>query len=249
MKLFLQFENTRVSDAPCVFTFGNFDGLHKGHDKLFQRLKENGKRFGLQTALLTFSNHPSQVIGGETVLQITSDEHKLRCLKKYHLDFILSIPFTKEIAALSPDEFIDKVQQMFFVKMWVAGDDVAFGKNRLGNKELLVQRAEKDGFQVDFIEKETSNSHVISSSLIRKKIQEGKLDEVEKLLGRPFSHVFPIKNGSIDATGLCLPPDGVWKASVNRTKTHVQIDKNKVVVDTLLPSQGFIEIEYERKVS
>lgn len=249
MKLFNQFENTRASPDPCVFTFGNFDGVHKGHDKLFRKLKDDAKRFGLKTALMTFSNHPSQVIGSEPILQITSDEHKLQCLKKYNLDFILYIPFTKEVASLSPDEFIDKVQRMFFVKMWVAGVDVAFGKNRSGNKELLLQRAQKENFQVDFIEKEMSNSHVISSSLIRKKIQEGKLDVVEKLLGRPFSHIFPIKNGALDVAGLCLPPDGVWEVSINHLKTHVQIDKNKIVVDTsFFAKQRFIEIEFERKV-
>jgi riboflavin kinase/FMN adenylyltransferase len=244
MKIVEQFLRRRVSNDPCLFTFGNFDGVHLGHKMLFQNMKHDAAHLGYKTVLLTFTNHPTEVLSQTAVSLLTTKEHKLKLLKPFDFDFLIFCPFTKELSSLSPDAFVETIQQMFAVRRWLVGDDVTFGKNRAGNKEFLLHKGQQMGFSVGCIQKVSMQEEVISSSLIRRSIEQGDLLKARKLLGRPFSQMCTIHEGIIDGTRLCLPPDGVWEVKIASQHTHVRIDKKQIVVDTALSASDDVEIEF-----
>jgi len=195
--MFLSLEDIPTFPSPFALTLGFFDGVHLGHQKIFQALKA----LSMPTAVLTFTNHPGSFIKGtKDPCLINSAEQKLYLLQKESFDLVLALAFTQEIASLSYDQFIHKLQKKIPFTHLVIGKGDAFGKGRLGSEKAL---SEMGGFKVITIEKEDN----ISSTLIRERIQQGKLQEVKNLLGRPFSFYITHPNTSL-SPALCLPPNG-----------------------------------------
>ncbi len=186
MKIYRQFQPYRVSERPCVFLFGTFDGVHRGHQHLFSQAIELAKKMGYATALLTFQNHPAAVLRPEIPppIALTTDAEKLSLIEPYGFDIVIDIEFTKAVSDLSAEQFIEKICTMLDVKIWLAGDDVAFGRHREGTKKYLLERSKVWGFEVQLLTKLCVGGVPISSSSIRTLISEGKLSDAEGLLGR-----------------------------------------------------------------
>ncbi len=210
-----------------VFAFGTFDGIHLGHQYLLHELRAQALIKGFKTAVLAFSNHPKEVIfPGRKVPRITSNVQRQKLLSDLGVDYLYELPFTQEIAELEPEEFVSKILTLLPVGVWIAGDDIAFGKNRRGNKETLEILGMKRGFSSKFLSKRRFTGIIVSSTAIRKLIQEGSFEEVHKLLGRPFTFVGPKLEGfqiartlgvptiNIHIEGYALPQEGVWSALV-----------------------------------
>lgn len=220
-------QNGLVESQGFAFAFGAFDGIHLGHQYLIRRLKGIAEEKGLKTALLAFSNHPLEVIlNGRSVPRITSKAVRRELIESQGIDVLLELPFTNAIASLEPEAFVAKVLSIMPIKIWLAGEDVTFGKARRGNSEVLEILAMKSGFKVEFLRKKEFEKTSISSSSIRTSIAHGDFFRAQELLGRPYSIVCELVRGIIpgqkvkDLTlmlyveGLALPSAGEWKVQV-----------------------------------
>jgi riboflavin kinase/FMN adenylyltransferase len=184
MLIFKAFTEKRVVTTPVIFTFGTFDGVHLGHQKLFQTVVELAKKKEMMSALLTFSNHPFTILCPEKApLLLTTAEEKRALIEKAGLDLLIELPFTKELAALSGDDFIEAIVKMLNVACFVAGEDVVYGKGRSGNREHLLKKAEELHFGVQCIPKFLLHGESVSSTRIRALLQAKNFSEAARLLG------------------------------------------------------------------
>ncbi|MEE9419721.1 MAG: hypothetical protein V3W43_09595, partial [Desulfatiglandaceae bacterium] len=133
-----------------VLTIGNFDGMHKGHLALFDKVKERAKSLQGQSAIMTFEPHPIKVImPGNGPPLITPIQQKLRLMEGTGIDVIFCLPFTKEFAAISARDFVkDILVDKIGIKEIVVGYDYTFGHGREGNIQLLKEMGSRFGFTV-----------------------------------------------------------------------------------------------------
>jgi len=170
-------------------TIGNFDGVHLGHQRLLSRVTTKAKALGLESIAVTFDPHPMRVLAGpHTPPFITLTGRKLELIAALGLDCALVLEFTREMAALDPEDFVKTyLVDGLNVKEMVIGYDYAFGRDRKGNFELLVKLGEKHGFRVERLGPVIIDGAVVSSTRIRDLIQAGKVWEARALLGRFYT--------------------------------------------------------------
>ncbi len=171
-----------------VLTIGNFDGVHKGHLALFDQVKERAEFLGGQSVVMTFEPHPIKVIKpGNGPPLITPTQQKLKLIDAAGIDVILCIPFSKQFAAISARDFVDKILvDRIGVKEIVVGYDYTFGRNRAGNIEFLKEMGRISGFAVHVLEQVLIGQTPVSSTSIRNMVREGNLSEAKMLLGRDY---------------------------------------------------------------
>jgi len=175
----------------AVVTIGNFDGVHKGHQNLLEKVRKKADHIHGTAVAVTFEPHPMIVLQKEgPPRQITPYDQKAELLSKTNLDILICIPFTKKFASITAQSFVkDLLVEKIGMKVIIVGKDYAFGKNREGNVDFLKSVSDKLGFEVVVADWKTINgieSERISSTKIREVIMEGNVEEAEKLLGRHF---------------------------------------------------------------
>ena len=171
-----------------VLTIGNFDGVHKGHLALFERVKERAGAIGGQSVVMTFEPHPIKVMKpGNGPPLITLGEQKLRLINNADIDVIFFIPFTKQFAEISARDFVQNILiRKIGMKELIVGYDYAFGRNREGNIKLLQEMGNNFDFAVHVVEPIRINDILVSSTSIRKLVHEGNLSKAKALLGRDY---------------------------------------------------------------
>ncbi|MCD6065709.1 MAG: riboflavin kinase/FMN adenylyltransferase [Bacteroidetes bacterium] len=172
-----------------IITIGTFDGVHKGHRKILQRVNELKSNTNYQSLVFTFDPHPRKVLFPEQkdLKLITTTDEKIELLASTGIDYVLVYPFSKEFADLSSEEYIGRIlKEKLGVKKIIIGYDHRFGRNREGNIDTLRQYAAKLDFEVHEISAEDINSINISSSHIRKAIDKGDVEIAADFLGYPF---------------------------------------------------------------
>ena len=180
-------ETTDFQLQNSVVTLGKFDGLHTGHQMLLNHVLELKKQ-GYQSVMFTFSLHPYNLFSEREIKLIYTSEEKYYQLKKMGFDVLIAYPFTRETAALKPQDFIKNILvEQLDAKVIVVGTDYCFGKDRKGNVAMLKEYAPKYGYEVYTYEKFSYKEQVVSSTRVRDELAKGDMEEVEKLLGRPFS--------------------------------------------------------------
>nr|WP_315103865.1 bifunctional riboflavin kinase/FAD synthetase [uncultured Catonella sp.] len=177
-----------------VVTLGKFDGLHLGHRELIDEVLKSS---GLTKVLFTFYVNPSGILFDKEMKVIDTNEERKLLTKEFDLDYMIDFPFTKEIIDTSADEFIEKIiYDKLDAKKLVVGTDFRFGKNRLGDVELLEKRSKDFGYEVKVIEKKKMYGEEISSTRIRHLITKGDVKMAGNLLGRHFSFSGEIIHGN-----------------------------------------------------
>lgn len=186
-------ENINAIESPfknAVVTIGNFDGVHKGHQKLLETVKKKADAIDGTAIAITFEPHSLRVLKKDTIIHhITLFEQKKELLSDTSLDVLICIPFTKEFASISATEFVEDILvKKIGMKAIIVGNDYTFGKAREGNIDFLKKRGDKTGFEVIVEDWKhiDGQSERISSTTIRKLINEGKVEEAEKMLGRYY---------------------------------------------------------------
>jgi len=171
-----------------VLTIGNFDGVHRGHLALFEKVKERARAIGGSSAVMTFEPHPIRVMKpGNGPPLITPTRQKVDLIGRAGIDVLFCLPFTREFADISAEDFVKNILiARIGVRELVVGYDYAFGRNREGNIPLLKALGEKLGFMVHLVGPIHVDQVPVSSTSIRRLIQEGRLGEAKTLLGRDF---------------------------------------------------------------
>lgn len=189
MVIFRSIEEIVAQFKNPVVTIGNFDGIHLGHREIFSRVKQAAAEIGGVSMVITFKPHPLKLLSPDKSPRLinTYGEKEL-LIKASGVDYLLEIPFTHEIAAISATDFVREVLvERIGVKRLIIGYDYAFGRNREGNVELLRRCGRDYGFDVEVLQPVGAGGTVYSSSRVRAMIDSGDVKGVVSLLGRHFS--------------------------------------------------------------
>lgn len=187
--------------SPVIVTIGNFDGVHLGHRSLLQFMQHKKESHGT-SIVLTFRNHPKSIFDPDSpLLHLVTTEHKLQLLKSMGIDSTLLLPFTRELADLTYQEFISMLRESIPFQHLVLGKGATIGKNREGHEENMRTLAKELGFEIHYISKEMAGSAPISSGRIRRLIESGSMTEAANLLGRPFSYFFKTQSRQPSSLG------------------------------------------------
>ncbi|MFC1939148.1 bifunctional riboflavin kinase/FAD synthetase [Chloroflexota bacterium] len=218
-------ELTKVSPKKdMLLTIGVFDGVHLGHKYLISKLIEQAKQQNLLSGVVTFRQHPLEVLSPQTrLLYLTSVTEKVELLKNEGVDAVIPLSFTRELAELSARQFIGLLKKHLRMGGMVIGPDFALGRNREGNVDTLHTLGQDMSFSVTVMAPVMVNSEMVSSTAIRDALADGDMQKVSKLLGRYFSLQekivagagrgsrlgFPTANLDIDSKQ-ALPTDGIY---------------------------------------
>lgn len=191
MKVFNHPDQISEPFKRAVITIGNFDGVHIGHQALFHEVIEKAETIGGTSVAMTFEPHPLRVLKQNNHPPlITLIEQKTELIERTGIDVLICIPFTLEFAALSAEQFVrDLLVKKIGMKAIVVGQDYSFGKNRVGNIDLLKTYGPEYGFEVivaGWIKSARAIAERISSTKIRELVMDGCMERAEKMLGRHY---------------------------------------------------------------
>lgn len=184
---------------PAVVTVGTFDGLHLGHQKIICRMIELAKEINGETILVTFDPHPRLVVNTNSyeIKFINTQNRKFDLLNKLSIDHLIIIPFTKEFAKTSSEDFIkDYLIEKIGTKKLIVGYDHHFGRDREGNYQKLHQLGEQYGFDVEEITAQYIDDDAVSSTKIRKALMDGDITLANKMLGYDYSITGTVVEGN-----------------------------------------------------
>ena len=178
----------------CALTIGNFDGVHRGHQAMLALLKNEASHRGIPSCVMTFEPHPRDYFAEAAKkpelapARIATLRDKLAELERCGIDKCLVMPFTAAFAAQSPQSFIDDILvKSLGVKYVLVGDDFRFGAKRAGDYAMLDTAGEAQGFDVARMNSYEVHGLRVSSTEVRNALSQGRMDDVAKLLGRPYS--------------------------------------------------------------
>jgi riboflavin kinase/FMN adenylyltransferase len=211
-------------EKEMLLTIGVFDGVHLGHKYLISKLKKSAEQENLLSGVITFRQHPLEVLAPGTVLPyLTNCEEKVGLLKAEKVDAVIPLTFTRELADLNATEFISLLKKHLRMKGLVVGTDFTLGKDREGNISVLRELGREMDFSVTVVAPMNFFGEIVSSTAIRKYLQEGDLKNVSKLLGRTFSlqgtvakgdgrgHVLGFPTANLEVNNMqSLLPEGVY---------------------------------------
>ncbi len=207
-----------------LLTIGVFDGVHLGHKHLLSKLLEEAAPKNLLPGVVTFHQHPEELLSRRTRLPFLTDiEERINLLKNEGVDIIIPLSFTAELAQLKARQFVSLLQKHLGMRGLVIGADFALGKGREGDTGTLQKLRQEMNFSVTVVPPLVMNGEVVSSTAIRKALAAGDISKVQELAGRPFSLHGKVVTGAGRGAGLgfptanmeispehALPPDGVY---------------------------------------
>ena len=207
-----------------LLTIGVFDGVHLGHKYLLSQLTEQAREQNLLGGVVTFNQHPQEVLAPKTKLPfLTNLTQRTELIKNEGVEIIVPLSFTSELAQLSARQFAGMLQKHLRMRGLVLGPDFALGRGREGDTTALSALGKDMGFTVTVISPVTINGEVASSTAVRNALAEGDMKRVLQLIGRPFSLSGRVTKGTGRGVGLgfptanldidprqALPADGVY---------------------------------------
>ena len=207
-----------------MLTVGVFDGVHLGHQHLVDYLKRRALVKDYLAGVVTFRNHPQQVLSPQTPLPyLTNLEERVRLLQGLGIELVTPLSFTSELAQLPARYFVALLQSHLKMRGLVVGPDFVMGRGREGDVFALHSLGKEAGFTVDVVSPKVIDGEVVSSTTIRQALAQGDMPKVSRLLGRPFSLSgrvvhgakrgkplgFPTANLAVNSNQ-ALPVDGVY---------------------------------------
>jgi riboflavin kinase/FMN adenylyltransferase len=202
MKVFRGLPNA-ASRAPCALTIGNFDGVHLGHQALLAQVRAAATKLGIDAAVMTFEPHPREFfaqLAGDPLKapnRIANLRDKLQSLNDAGIDRVIVEHFNAHFAALSPQDFIEKVLvQGLHVKWLMVGEDFCFGAKRAGNLAMLIEAGKRYGFEVHALPTVTNSGNRVSSSGVRDALAQGDFHQAAQLLGHPYAMSGHVAHGN-----------------------------------------------------
>ncbi|MFY7793343.1 MAG: bifunctional riboflavin kinase/FAD synthetase [Chitinophagaceae bacterium] len=216
----------------AVVTIGTFDGVHRGHRLILDRMRSVAEEVGGETVIITFDPHPRNIVGMRSDPQplLTTMPERINLLAKIGIDHLVIVPFTPAFAAMDPRDYVqDFLVARFHPHTLIIGYDHRFGRQREGDYHLLESLSETYGFQVRELDAQILRDAAISSTRIREALTEGRPEEATEQLGYPyfFSGLvrhgdkrgrtigFPTANLKPDDPAKLLPADGVYAVRIS----------------------------------
>ena len=205
-------------------TIGNFDGVHRGHAVLIDRLVARARGLGGPAVVFTFDPHPAQVLYPESVPPpLTWTERKAELLGALGVDVVIACPAERAVLSLTPDEFFEQIlRERLAARAILEGPNFFFGRNRSGSLEYLQLLCDRAGVLLEVVEPVLADGVCVSSSRIRELIQAGRMGAADELLTQPYRVHGRVVRGAgrgaqigfatanIEPVGMVLPPLGVY---------------------------------------
>lgn len=227
MKIYRSFDEIEHSKNRII-TVGTFDGVHLGHQKILQRVRELAKNSGGKSLIITFHPHPQMVLkkeNKEPIKLLTTIEERLQLFEKFEIDEVLVAPFTKEFSQTTASDFVEQfLVEKVGLTLILIGHDHLFGRNREGNFTLMNKLSQKLNFKVEQISPYILDEIIVSSTKIRNALHDNKIELANKLLGydyfirgkviegdgRGAKLGFPTANIKFDDANKLVPSNGVF---------------------------------------
>lgn len=198
-----------------VVALGTFDGVHRGHRALLLTAKQLADELNVPLRVCTFNRHPLEILRPDNPpVMLSTIPEKASQLFSAGVDETELIPFDRSVADLEPEQFLERMHSMITVRGIVAGWNYSFGKNGRGNADLLREDGEKHGYKVIIVPPTTlEDGTVISSSLVRRSLQDGDMQKVSELLGYTYSLTGTVAQGKHQGHILGFPTANIepWK--------------------------------------
>lgn len=217
-------------DAPVWLTIGNFDGVHLGHQVLLADLIRLARQDNTRSVLLSFSPNPKVFFSGEKGFYLSTPGEKTALLSRLGIDDVLIIAFERKLANMAATDFMAELTRRINLKGFVVGEDFVFGHNRQGTTEVLAEFCEKQGIPFVVFPELMMDGEPVSSTRIRRALNDGKVDEARRLLGRPYAMCAKVISGEqigksigVPTANLELDPDKFLpKSGVYATIAHLR---------------------------
>jgi riboflavin kinase/FMN adenylyltransferase len=191
-----------------VATIGIFDGVHMGHNKILERIRELAARYHGESVVITLWPHPRLILQPEntTLSLLTTLNEKIELIDKQGIDNLIILPFTRELSNLPFDQFIRKILiRQLGIYHLVVGFNHHFGKDRMGSYELLQKHAIKNHFRVEKMDPVIIRENRVSSSRIRNMLLKGRISTANELLGYPYFIHGTVVKGNRAGTAIGFP--------------------------------------------
>lgn len=225
-----------------VLVLGFFDGVHLGHQAVIKHGLDLARKNNLKLALMTFNQHPSivfQKVEAEKMKYLTSVEQKERLMEYFGVDYLYEIEFTSAFASLAPQEFVDQYIVGLHAKFAVSGFDYTYGPKDIADVDHLPEYA-KGRFEVETVGKQEKDGKKVSSTRIRKLMDEGNMEEVTKLLGYVYQIEGTVMHGDARGRKLGFPTANIkFKRTVRLPKEGVYVCEFRIG-DRWYPAMGSI---------
>lgn len=218
---------TYVNNTKSAVTIGTFDGVHIGHKKIIERLTSSAKENNLESIILTFFPHPRMVLQKNANIKlINTMEERSQILERTGLNHIVIHPFSTEFSQLPAKEYVQQMLVKYLkAEKIIIGYDHRFGKDRTANINDLISYGDEFGFNVEEISQQDVEDVAVSSTKIRKALENGEIDKANKYLGYEFMLTGKIVKGKQLGRTLGYPT-----ANMQIMETYKLIPKNGVYV-------------------
>ncbi|HBN75555.1 MAG TPA: bifunctional riboflavin kinase/FAD synthetase [Planctomycetaceae bacterium] len=206
-----------------VVSIGNFDGVHLGHRAMLRKLVSLAKRRGVMATAMTFDPPPVALIAPERVPpRLSTVKRKAELMESLGIDCLLVYPTSREFLSLSAQDFFEQIiRQQLKALGLVEGPNFFFGKGRQGDVKLLAELAASQQMDFEVVSAVEQEGMVISSSLIRQMISQGRIEEAVHWLGHPYRLTGTVETGASRGSGLGFP-------TANLTDIHTLMPRNGV---------------------
>ena len=247
----LKFQNNnsnfkKLNNEEIVAAIGNFDGVHTGHQKLFNEAKKEAKKRGYPFAVISFDPHPRDYFSkGKHNFKITDNFEKQRLIRSFNADIFINVSFNEDLRNLEPKNFIEIIlNKILNVKVIFSGKNFRFGKNRSGSLIDTGEFFKKYAIEPRSCELlETENREVISSEFIRENIKLGDFKKIKLLLGRDWAITGKVEHGNKNGVKLGFPTANLIlsdliepKFGVYLSNTFVMSNCGQNIISDELPS-------------
>lgn len=246
------------SEKRSAVTLGKFDGFHKGHMKLVEKVQELAKETDVDSIICSFDMRPLYCrINSNTKLLMADGERQRKLADG--VDYFVDCPFTKEFSMMEAEDFIEKILVgIFHAAYVVVGEDFCFGHGKRGNIHMLDKYARQYGYELIVFEKERYEGKIISSTHVKEALLEGDMELARNLLGYPYTFIGVVSHGKqigrrigvptlniVPDEWKMIPPngvyfsrvqiDGVWYNGIANVGVKPTVtDKNQVLIESFL---------------
>lgn len=214
----------QVPSVPHVMTIGNFDGVHRGHQYLIQRVVDDARVRRQRSLVVTFEPHPTAVLRPDVPFQrLATPERKIEILKASGVDDVTVVPFDHDFAALAPEEFLSLLARTVQPVAVFVGSGFRFGRGRSGDGGTIKAFGREHGFETTVVERLQDGDVTISSSSVRDALTHGNIARATASLGRRYRLRGTVEHGAARGRALgfptanllipsdiCIPADGIY---------------------------------------
>jgi len=186
--------------GPSALTIGNFDGVHFGHRQILRRVRALGAAHGWKPSALTFNPHPTRVVAPHRPHRLlTSPVERAGLMQEEGIEQVLILPFTPEVAQLSPEDFARTLLvDALDARVVLVGENFHFGHRQAGDVRVLAEIGRRLGFEVDVVPAVSCRGRMVSSSRVRELIESGNVSLAARFLMRPYA----IEGGVVHGRGV-----------------------------------------------